>query len=109
MLESGAFETFHSLEKLAITRSNISNIDESVFGEAAASKITELNFHGNNISFIAGTVFSRFGKLSSLNLAMNPLNLGKMMFPAELDNLVTLNLGYCNLTYIPDHILGNLM
>ncbi|XP_076262123.1 uncharacterized protein LOC143197477 [Rhynchophorus ferrugineus] len=100
-----SFSKMTSMRRLILSGNDLNNLEAGLFGNLTGLESLELNFCGLRRPLNATLFFNNFTytDLTELQLAGNPLRVSKTgpLLPKQLSRLQSLDLGNCNLTFLP--------
>ncbi|CAH1153680.1 unnamed protein product [Phaedon cochleariae] len=104
-IQPASFSKMTSMRRLILSGNDLSSLEAGLFGNFTRLESLELNFCGLRRPLNATLFFNNFTytDLTELQLAGNPLRVSKTgpLLPKQLSRLQTLDLGNCNLTFLP--------
>lgn len=109
-ISKSTFSKMTSLKTLILSGNKLESLESGLFQNLTRLITLELNYCG--LSRLTSTVFPDdfvYPDLEELKLAGNPLIVPSSgsLLPRQLRRLHTLDLSYCNLTYIPQNALNS--
>ncbi|CAH0562085.1 unnamed protein product [Brassicogethes aeneus] len=104
-IHPASFSKMTSMRRLVLSGNDVNSLEAGLFGDLTRLESLELNFCGLRRPLNATLFFNNFTytDLTELRLAGNPLRVSPTgpLLPKQLSRLQTLDLGNCNLTFLP--------